>query len=58
MGFSHVYHVVHEDVKILLTDLINLCFGVRLGDISSDEFMARFWDVATGIRELVILDYD
>jgi hypothetical protein len=57
--FFHVCHVVHDEVKILLTDLINLCFGVRLGDISGDEPMARFWDaaIAIGVRGLVILDY-
>ena len=57
VGFSQGYHVVHEEVKSLLTDLINFCFGVPLGNISSDELVPRFWNVATGVGEFVILDY-
>jgi hypothetical protein len=57
VGFSQGYHVVHEDVKALLTDLINLRFGIRLGDISGDELVPKFWNVTTGVREFVILDY-
>jgi hypothetical protein len=57
VGGSHIHHVVHEEVKVLLTDLINLCFGVRLGDISGDELVPRFWDVAIRVREWIILNH-